>query len=83
MRDGWIKEVRVRLVEVCLIFRRFTTPLIICPCFFREETAIPIQMPQLGMEFQSETEAWTFWNAYAARTRFEVKKEVCKQKVWW
>jgi hypothetical protein len=30
--------------------------------------------PQLGMKFQSDTEAWNFWIAYAGHADFEVKK---------
>jgi hypothetical protein len=39
---AWPKRYNVRLLEVRLIFWRFPTALIICPCFFRWESAIPV-----------------------------------------
>jgi hypothetical protein len=32
-----------------------------------------VSEPQLGMKFQSDTEAWNFWIAYAGHSGFEVK----------
>ena len=44
------------------------------------DSAVPVQEPQLGMKFQSEIEAWNFWNAYARCTGFEVRKRYANKR---
>jgi hypothetical protein len=42
--------------------------------FLERRVQFFVSKPQLGMKFQSDTEAWNFWIAYAGHAGFEVKK---------
>jgi hypothetical protein len=37
-------------------------------------------VPEIGMKFQDEAEAWTFWNTYGGNIEFEVRKRYANKR---
>lgn len=44
------------------------------------QNALPVHVPELGMRFQDEDEAWKFWNGYGVNIGFEVRKRYSNKR---